>query len=97
MAEYKYKIPVYQIVDEDGLKFLFFYNTNVLPQIGDTIVNLIQDNTGKFVRRLYFKVQERLLPTLLGDVNEVNHFENEILNLQVTLEVDEPVTNWIQE
>lgn len=97
MAEYKYKIPVYQIVDEDGLKFLFFYNTNVLPQIGDTLVNLVQDDTGKFVRRLYFKIKERLLPTLLGDVNQVNHFENEILTLQVTLEIDEPITNWVQE
>ena len=38
-----FNLPVFQI-DEDGdLKFLFYYQTEVMPAINDTIVNMIQE------------------------------------------------------
>lgn len=93
MTDFKYNLPVYQIDDDGDLKFLFIYNTNYMPQSNDLIVNLIQDDTGNFTRRLYFRVIERLYPTLCGDKGVVNHVDNEQVHLQVKLEVDEPVLN----
>ena len=93
MTDYKYSLPVYRI-DEDGdLTFLFRYNTDFIPQKGDLIVNLIQDEDGNFIRRLYLRVVERLYPTLCGDKGVINHVEKEQIHLQVKLEVDEPVLN----
>lgn len=93
MTDYKYNLPVYRI-DEDGdLSYLFRYNTNYLPEVGDLIVNLAQDEDGNFIRRLYLRVVERLYPTLCGDKSVINHVENEQIHLQVKLEVDEPVLN----
>ena len=93
MTDYKYSLPVYRI-DEDGdLTFLFRYNTDYLPEVNDLIVNLVQDEDGNFVRRLYFRVIERLYPTLCGDKGVINHVEKEQIHLQVKLEVDEPVLN----
>ena len=93
MTDYKYSLPVYRI-DEDGdLTYLFRYNTNYLPEKGDLVVNLIQDEDGKFIRRWYFRVAERLYPTLCGDKGIINHVEKEQIHLQVKLEVDEPVLN----
>ena len=93
MTDYKYSLPVYRI-DEDGdLTFLFFYNTDYLPEVNDLIVNLVQDEDGNFVRRLYLRVVERLYPTLCGDKGVRNHVEKEQIHLQVKLEVDEPVLN----
>lgn len=93
MTDYKYSLPVYRI-DEDGdLTYLFRYNTDYLPEKGDLVVNLIQDEDGKFIRRLYFRVVERLYPTLCGDKGVINHVEKEQIHLQVKLEVDEPVLN----
>lgn len=93
MTNYKYSLPVYRI-DEDGdLTYLFRYNTNYLPEVNDLIVNLAQDEDGNFIRRLYFRVVERLYPTLCGDKGVINHVENEQIHLQVKLEVDEPVLN----
>lgn len=93
MTDYKYSLPVYRI-DEDGdLTYLFRYNTDYLPEKGDLIVNLIQDENGKFIRRLYLRVVERLYPTLCGDEGVVDHVEKEQIHLQVKLEVDEPVLN----
>lgn len=93
MTDYKYSLPVYRI-DEDGdLTFLFRYNTDYLPEVNDLIVNLVQDEDGNFVRRLYLRVVERLYPTLCGDKGVINHVEKEQIHLQVKLEVDEPVLN----
>lgn len=93
MTDYKYNLLVYRI-DEDGdLTYLFRYNTNYLPEKGDLIVNLTQDEDGKFIRRLYLRVVERLYPTLCGDKGVINHIEKEQIHLQVKLEVDEPVLN----
>ena len=93
MTDYKYSLPVYRI-DEDGdLTFLFRYNTDYLPEVNDLIVNLVQDEDGNFVRRLYLRVVERLYPTLCGDKGIINHVEKEQIHLQVKLEVDEPVLN----
>ena len=93
MTDYKYSLPVYRI-DEDGdLTFLFRYNTDFTPQKDDLIVNLVQDEDGNFVRRLYLRVVERLYPTLCGDKGIINHVEKEQIHLQVKLEVDEPVLN----
>ena len=93
MTDYKYSLPVYRI-DEDGdLTFLFRYNTDYLPEVNDLIVNLVQDEDGNFVRRLYLRVVERLYPTLCGDKGGINHIEKEQIHLQVKLEVDEPVLN----
>ena len=93
MTDYKYNLPVYRI-DEDGdLTFLFRYNTDYLPEVNDLIVNLVQDEDGNFVRRLYLRVVERLYPTLCGDKGIINHVEKEQIHLQVKLEVDEPVLN----
>ena len=93
MTDYKYNLPVYRI-DEDGdLTFLFRYNTDYLPEVNDLIVNLVQDEDGNFVRRLYLRVVERLYPTLCGDKGVINHVEKEQIHLQVKLEVDEPVLN----
>lgn len=93
MTDYKYSLPVYRI-DEDGdLTFLFRYNTDFIPKKDDLIVNLVQDEDGNFVRRLYFRVVERLYPTLCGDKGVINHVEKEQIHLQVKLEVDEPVLN----
>ena len=93
MTDYKYNLPVYRI-DEDGdLTFLFRYNTNYLPEVNDLIVNLVQDEDGNFIRRLYLRVVERLYPTLCGDKGVINHVEKEQIHLQVKLEVDEPVLN----
>ena len=93
MTDYKYSLPVYRI-DEDGdLTFLFRYNTDFIPKKDDLIVNLVQDEDGNFVRRLYLRVVERLYPTLCGDKGIINHVEKEQIHLQVKLEVDEPVLN----
>ena len=93
MTDYKYSLPVYRI-DEDGdLTFLFRYNTDYLPEVNDLIVNLVQDEDGNFIRRLYLRVVERLYPTLCGDKGVINHVEKEQIHLQVKLEVDEPVLN----
>ena len=93
MTDYKYNLPVYRI-DEDGdLTFLFRYNTDYLPEVNDLIVNLVQDEDGNFIRRLYLRVVERLYPTLCGDKGIINHVEKEQIHLQVKLEVDEPVLN----
>lgn len=93
MTDYKYSLPVYRI-DEDGdLSYLFRYNTDYLPEVNDLIVNLVQDEDGNFVRRLYLRVVERLYPTLCGDKGVINHVEKEQIHLQVKLEVDEPVLN----
>ncbi len=91
MSEYKYKIPVYQIVDDGDLKFLFFYNTNFIPNVNDSIVNLIQDENGKYIRRLYLKVQQKLWCTTVGDTGYVNELSEESVILHVVLEADEPV------
>lgn len=94
MPEFKYKIPVHQIVDEAGtLKFIYNYNTNIVPEVGDTIVNLVQDEEGKFVRRIYFGIKDRLLCTVLGEQGQVNDFAQEPVVLHVELLVDEPVLN----
>ena len=94
MSEFKFKLPVYQILDETGdLKFLYFYNTNTIPQIGDTIVNMVQDDKGKFIRRLYFKIKDRLLCTTLGDAGYINEFNEQPVTLHVEMLVDEPVLN----
>ena len=93
MTDYKYNLPVYRI-DEDGdLTFLFRYNTDFIPKKDDLIVNLVQDEDGNFIRRLYLRVVERLYPTLCGDEGVINHVEKEQIHLQVKLEVDEPVLN----
>ena len=93
MTDYKYSLPVYRI-DEDGdLTFLFRYNTDFIPKKDDLIVNLVQDEDGNFIRRLYLRVVERLYPTLCGDKGIINHVEKEQIHLQVKLEVDEPVLN----
>ena len=93
MTDYKYSLPVYRI-DEDGdLTFLFRYNTDFIPKKDDLIVNLVQDEDGNFIRRLYLRVVERLYPTLCGDKGVINHVEKEQIHLQVKLEVDEPVLN----
>ena len=93
MTDYKYSLPVYRI-DEDGdLTFLFRYNTDFIPKKDDLIVNLVQDEEGNFIRRLYLRVVERLYPTLCGDKGIINHVEKEQIHLQVKLEVDEPVLN----
>lgn len=93
MTDFKYSLPVYRI-DEDGdLTYLFKYNTNYIPEVGDIVVNLIQDEDGKFTRRLYLRVVERLYPTLCGDEGVINHLDNEQIHLQVKVEVDEPVLN----
>ena len=93
MTDYKYNLPVYRI-DEDGdLTFLFRYNTDFIPKKDDLIVNLVQDEDGNFIRRLYLRVVERLYPTLCGDKGVINHVEKEQIHLQVKLEVDEPVLN----
>lgn len=93
MTDYKYSLPVYRI-DEDGdLTYLFKYNTDFIPEKGDLIVNLIQDEDGKFIRRLYLRVVERLYPTLCGDVGNIDHAKYEFIHLQVKFEIDEPVLN----
>ena len=93
MTDYKYNLPVYRI-DEDGdLTFLFRYNTDFIPKKDDLIVNLVQDEDGNFIRRLYLRVVERLYPTLCSDKGVINHVEKEQIHLQVKLEVDEPVLN----
>lgn len=93
MTDYKYSLPVYRI-DEDGdLTYLFKYNTDFIPEKGDLIVNLIQGEDGKFIRRIYFRIVERLCPTLCGDEGVINHVRNEFIHLQVRVEVDEPVLN----
>lgn len=93
MTDYKYSLPVYRIDDDGDLSYLFRYNTDYLPEKGDLVVNLIQDEDGKFIRRLYFRVVERLYPTLCGDKGVINHLDNEQVHLQVKVEVDEPVLN----
>lgn len=93
MTDYKYSLPVYRIDDDGDLSYLFRYNTDYLPEKGDLVVNLIQDEDGKFIRRLYFRVVERLYPTLCGDKGIINHLNNEQVHLQVKVEVDEPVLN----
>ena len=93
MTDYKYNLLAYRI-DEDGdLTYLFRYNTNYLPEKGDLIVNLTQDEDGKFIKRLYFRVVERLYPTLCGDKGVINHVDSEQIYLYVKFEVDEPVLN----
>lgn len=94
MSEFNYSFPVFQILDETGdLKFLYFYNTNIIPQIGDTIVNMIENEENKFIRRVYFKIKDRLLCTTLGDTGNVNEFNKQPIALHVEMLIDEPVLN----
>lgn len=60
MSDFKFKIPIYEIVDETGaLKFLFYYQTNIIPKNNETIVVLaeIDNNTDKM---LYYNVESVL-------------------------------------
>ena len=92
MPDFKYTIPVHQIVDETGtLKFIYNYNTNIVPNLGDTIVNMVQDEEGNYIRRIYFVVKHRLLCTTLGEQGQVNDFYEQPIVLHVELLVDEPV------
>lgn len=90
---YKYEIPVYQIDDEGDLKFLYNYNTNNIPNVGDIIVNMLQDEQGNFTRRLYFRVLEKQFCTIIGDKGIVNEFIETPCVLNVSAVIDEPVLN----
>ena len=89
-----FNLPVFQI-DEDGdLKFLFYYQTEVMPAINDTIVNMLQDDDGKFVRRIYYKVADILFPVTPSGKNTVVAIqENPVVH--VVLQVDEPITDGV--
>ena len=91
MTEYKYKLPVYQILDDGDLKFLFWYNAYYTPLRGDTICVICKDDDGKPTRRIYFTVEERLFCTDLGEKNIINDISVENIVLHVKLLVDEPV------
>lgn len=94
--QYKYKLPIYQI-DEDGdLKFLFFFNTEHLPRINESICYFKCDESGKPIYREYYDVKNVLYPIIDSD-NEDNvkntNFTGEIV-LHVELTVSEPVLNF---
>lgn len=88
--EYRFRLPIYEI-DEDGdLKFVHFYNGNVVPQIGDTIVIMVPDEENAFARRIYYDIKNILVPTVLED-NEIKQMDEIVLHCIKT--VDEPVNN----
>ena len=90
--ELEFKFPVFQIDDDGDLKFIFYYNTDVMPAVNDTIVNMIQDEDGKFTRRVYYKVADILFPVTPSNKNTVVALsENPVIH--VVLQVDEPVSN----
>lgn len=92
--EYKYKLPIQQIVDlEDGsLKFIGNYFTNNIPQTNDQICVLISDENGSPQKRLYFAVRHFLHYAQAGDKHEILQNNSESIGeLQVELLIDEPV------
>ena len=90
--ELEFRFPVFQIDDDGDLKFIFYYNTDIMPAVNDTIVNMIQDEDGKFTRRVYYKVADILFPVTPSGKNTVVALsENPVIH--VVLQVDEPVSN----
>ena len=89
MSDFKYELPLYTI-DEDGdLKFKYFYKTNIMPKIGETIVTLFSNENGDYVRRIYYKVQDVIHGTISSDDNKIHQFDAPILHCE--LQVDEPI------
>lgn len=67
MADFKLRIPVYEIVDETGaLKFLFFYETNFVPKHGEKLITLVEidDKTNKI---FYYRITDIMKCTIMVD------------------------------
>lgn len=91
MSEYKYNYRLTQIVDDEGtLKFLANYKTNEPLTIGTQIATIIEDETGRATRRLYFEVRHIVQACKMGDVNEFLQY-NMDSEVQVILLIDEPI------
>lgn len=91
---FEFRLPVFQIDDDGDLKFIFYYNTEILPAVSDTIVNMIQDDSGKFVRRIYYKIVDILFPVRpCGKNSVVPISENPVIHVKV--QVDEPVLDGV--
>lgn len=79
--------PVYEILDDGDLKYVFeIYN--FLPNTGDTIANVICNEDGKPIRRIYYKVRDRILPCSLKN-NESIPVAQPVIH--VSLEIDEDI------
>lgn len=93
MAGYKYKFPIYEIVDEEGdLKFLFNLEINHIPNIGEQIVVLDKDENGKPIHRYYFVIIHKIIPTTLDSKESVIYHEDKMdFILYVKKQVDEPI------
>lgn len=91
MSDYKYEYRLTQIVDDEGtLKFLANYKTNEPLSVGTQIATIIEDETGRAIRRLYFEVKHIVQACKMGDVNEFLQY-NLDSEAQVILLVDEPI------
>ncbi len=89
---FEFNLPIFQIDDDGDLKFLFYYKTEITPSVSDTIVNMKQDDTGKFTNRTYYKVVDILFPVTPSNKNTVVAIgENPVVH--VILQVDEPILN----
>ena len=90
MSDFKFKIPIYEIVDETGaLKFLFFYETNTIPIHGNKIVTLVEldEDTRKM---FYYQVTSILRCTLMMD-NSIIDCEKEPVVIYVKKILEENV------
>ena len=95
MTDFKYRLPIYEVVDEEGsLKFLFNLEANNIPNIGEQIVVLKRGEDGSFEHRLYFKIIDKLIHTVLDETNN-SIFDEDNVNyvLYVEKQIDEPVLN----
>lgn len=92
------KYSVYNIDDDGDLKFIYFYKTDVRPQIGETIAYIICDSDGKPSRRVYSKIENILYPVIEEYTNDNN---NQPITVVLSCEpvihvkeiVDEPILN----
>lgn len=94
MTEYKYKLNITQIIDEEDtayLKPLGYYNCNILPQANDQIAILISDEDGTPQRRIYLQVVNFVHFCNTGDEGEILENESLVGELQTRLLVDEPI------
>ena len=93
MTDFKYRLPIYEVVDEEGsLKFLFNLEINHIPNIGEQIVVLDKDENCKPIHRYYFVIIHKIIPTTLDSKESVIYHEDKMdFILYVKKQIDEPI------
>lgn len=92
MTDYKYKLPVFEILEEGDLKFIRFLYINYIPQINQTLCTFVEDENGTPIKRIYYKVADVLYPIRHLD-NEMLSIESEPIVLHVKLQICEDINN----